>query len=126
MSQEARKELQRQINDISENFFGRPIEMPSKAIGCTEMEDVNKWQIIRAIEAFILSLHLQGGSAGNVDIYDVLIKYLLNENFRAEINAVRARYCQSERLVPLISNACSMAQSHPAIFFAALGTRNQN
>jgi len=45
-------------------------------------------EINNAVVVFIMTLHLENGSAGDVDLYQLLQKYLLDTDKRKQMNAI--------------------------------------
>ena len=78
---------------------GEDIIPPKKVIDSASYKNLDRRQIDQGVVALILQLNLSGGSVGNVDLYNLIRTYLLNEDARVAMNKVVdgfGVYCHSE------------------------------
>lgn len=76
-------------NKVDHRKKAHETKMPMRRIRAAEYHTaLTPRDIDSAVAAFVNLHNLEGGSAGDVDLYRLLRKYLLNLEARREINAV--------------------------------------
>jgi hypothetical protein len=64
------------------------VEPPKKEISSADGHKLTRRQTDNGVRALVLVCNLRGGSTGDIQLYDLLDKYLRDPEARAEINRV--------------------------------------
>ncbi|SKC49147.1 hypothetical protein [Paraburkholderia hospita] len=75
------------------------VEPPSQELTSGTCDSLTREQIDMGVKALVLSCNLSGGSAGDVQLYELLQTYLQNPDARQKLNSV-VRQTRQQRPSP--------------------------